>query len=242
MKAKAKERVEHHSCPERVAEQLRLAGGVNPFGEPMFRAVWGYDRIVAIHGEWQEFEQFVVKITAVPADIKPAVGEPEVLVPKNLGIVAGDSQTRLVTKLKRSVIETRLMPKYLPGNCWHLEMWRPPEEYGTPEQWSKAGEEILGLMTIDTSGPYPERGEYELCYPLTHDGTNDGEPLPLITDVVAELVRMIVTGRDRFTLQQRRAALEQEAYRKEQGFVRITEDRLRDGTRPFAGESFIVKP
>lgn len=242
MRDRAKERVEHHTCPGHVAEQLRLAGGINPFGEPLFRVVWGYDRIVPLHGEWQEFEQFMVKITAVPADIKPAPGEPEVLIPKNLGIVAGDSQTRLVTKLKRSVIETRFVPKYLPGNCWHLEMWRPPEEYGTPEQWSKAGVEVLGLLTVDTAGPYPARGEYELCYPLTHDGTNQGDPLPLVGEVVIELVRMIVAGRERFTLQQRRVAIEQEAIRKENGFVRITEDRLKDGLQPFAGEQFIVNP
>lgn len=244
MKQRSNEVVQHHTCPEHVAEQLRLAGGINRFGEPLFKVVWGYDRIVPIHGEWQEFEQFMVRITAVPRDVRPGIGEPEVLVPDELqkDIQAGYSQERLVTKLKRSIVETRLVPKYLPGNCWHLEMWRPPEEYGTPEQWKKAGEEVLGLMTIDTAGPYPSQGEYELCYPLTHDGSCDGQPIPLIPEAVTEIVRMIIVGRDRFTAQQRRAALMMEAERKDAGFVRITEDHLKDSLRPFAGEAFIVNP
>jgi len=217
----AKEAIEHHDCPENVTEQLRLAGGINRFGEPMFRVVWGYDRIVPISGEWQEFEQYVATLTDK---------------------VTKYSESRLITRLVRSVIETRLCPKYLPGNCWHLEMWRPPEEYGSPENWGKLGEEIIGLQTVDTAGPYPQFGEYELCYPLTHDGTNRGQPIPLVADVVSDIVKMIIAGRERFTMAQRRAAIEQEVQRKEDGFVRVTMDRLKDALPPFAGEAFVVRP
>ena len=242
MRSAAKELIEHHVCPNDVAEQLRLAGGINRFGEAMFRVVWGYDRIVSMHGEWQEFEQFVVKITAVPADIPVAQGEPLMKIPRELGVRAGDSQERLVTKLVRSVVETRQVPKYLPGNCWHLEMWRPPEEYGTPEQWKKAGIEQLGMMTVDTAGEYPSRGEYELCYPLTHDGTSSGQPIPLVSEAVTEIVRMIVVSRDSLSLQQRRSAIQQRIAREENGFVSQAEDRLKDSLRPYAGEKFIVVP
>lgn len=185
----------------------------------MFRVVWGYDRIVPIHGEWQDFEQFVAKLT----DKK-----------------TGYTESRHFTKLVRSVIETRHVPKYLPGNCWHLEMWRPASEYGTPEQWRKQGEEVLQGLTVDTSGPYPYEGEYELCYPLTHDGTTGGQPLPLVTDVVGEIVRMIVRGREQFSFQQRRAAIEQRVLHQEEGLKRRVIDELKDGMRPFAGESFVT--
>lgn len=183
--------------------------------------MWGWDRIVAIHGEWQDFEQFVGTLR----DKK-----------------TGYAESRTFTKLVKSVIETRQVPKYLPGNCWHLEMWRPPEEYGSPEQWGKAGEEVVGCMTIDTAGEYPSRGEYELCYPLTSDGTSQGISVPLVADVVVDLVGMIKTGRERFSFQQRKAAIEQELNRKEEGFVRVTEDMLKDSLPVFAGEPFIVKP
>jgi hypothetical protein len=221
MQSRKSERIEHHEPPESVVEQLRLAGGNNRFGEPNFKVCWGFNRIVPIHGEWQEFEQ-------VKATLRDKV--------------TGYGESRIVTRLKSSIVETRRVPKYLPGNCWHLEMWRPPEEYGTPESWSKAGEEVIGLQTIDTAGPFPERGEYELCYPLTHDGTNRGQPIPLVAEVVESIVRMIIVGRERFTLQQRKAAIEQRLIREENGFVRKTQDRLKDGLRPFAGESYIVKP
>lgn len=221
MRARSQETVEHRTCPEHVVEQLRIAGGINPFGDPQFRIVWGYDRIVKLHGEWQEFEQCMATLT---------------------DRLTGYTEQRLVTRLARSVVETREIPKYLPANCWHLEKWCSAETYGSPEQWREAGLEKLGTMTVDTSGPYPERGEYELCYPLTDDGTSNGQALPLVSDVVTELVRMIVKSRELFSLQQRRAAIEQEAKRKEDGFVRITQDRLKDGLRPFLGETYIVKP
>jgi hypothetical protein len=240
MRLRKNERVEHHTPSETVVENLRLAGGNNPFGESMFRVVWGYNRIVPIHGEWQEFEQYVARITAVPVDVPMGMGEPEVLIPKALGVRGGESQERFFTKLKRSVVETRLVPKYLPGNCWHLEMWCGPTL--TREQWKEAGKEKFGIMTVDTAGPYPDRGEYELCNPLTHDGTSHGQPIPLEPSVVYDLVRMLKVGRERFSLAQRRAAIEQEAVRREEGFVRVTQDRLRDGLRPFLGEEFITKP
>jgi hypothetical protein len=221
MRSSSKEVIEHPKCPKEVSDALERAGGLNRFSEPNFRVVWGYDRIVPISGEWQEFEQYVATLRDK---------------------LTGYTESRPITRLVRSVVETRMVPKYLPGNCWHLEMWRPPEEYGSPEAWGKLGEEVIGCQTVDTAGPYPSRGEYELCYPLTSDGTSHGTPIPLVAAVVEEIVRMIVVGRERFNLQHRKAAIEQEQRRKEDGFVRLTEDQLKDGLRPFAGESFIVKP
>jgi hypothetical protein len=151
------------------------------------------------------------------------------------------TETREFIKLDKSVIETRMVPKYLPGNCWHLEMWRPPEEYGSPENWRKAGEEVLQGMTVDTAGPFPARGEYELCYPLTDDASSHGKPLPLVADVVAEIVAQIRCGAERFNFQQRRAAIEQREIRKEEGFVKRTCDILKDGMPAFAGNEFVTK-
>jgi hypothetical protein len=121
-------------------------------------------------------------------------------------------------------------------------MWRPPEEYGSPEDWRKAGEEVLQGMTVDTAGPFPERGEYELCYPLTDDATSRGRPLPLIDDLVSELVKMIQFSRERFTFQQRRAAIEQREARKDEGFIQRTMAMFKDSMRPFAGEDFVTVP
>lgn len=204
-----------------MARELELAGGKNRFGEPTYRVIWGYDRIVPMNGMWQEFGFYDAKLTDK---------------------FTGFSETRRITKLEKEVIEMRLVPKYLPGNCWHLEKWCPPEMYGTPEDWKKKGEEVYGSYTVDTSGPFPERGEYELCFPLTHDGSSRGTPVPLETDVIAEIVNKIRISHEMFSMAQRAAAIEQRINREEKGFVRMTEDMLKDSLRPFAGETFIVKP
>lgn len=219
MRFSSKETPEHRTCPEHIAEALRVAGGENRFGEPNFRVVWGYDRIVPIHGQWEEWGNY-------QATLKD----------KHTGY----SETRHFSKLEKTVIETRHVPKYLPGNCWHLEMWRPPEEYGSPEEWSKLGEEVIKGLTIDTSGPFPSRGEYELCYPLTSDGTSRGTPVILVESVVEEIVNMIRRGREQFNFQQRKAAIEQREAKKEEGLVKRTCDILKDGMKPFAGEEFVT--
>jgi hypothetical protein len=212
------ERIEHHACPEFIQARLTASGGNNRFGEPRFRIVWGYDRIVPITGNWEEWEE-----TEIPDFLTK-------------------SGTRKQIRLVRSVIETRLVPKYLPGNCWHLECWRPPEEYGTPESWRKAGEEVIGGLTIDTAGEFPSRGEYELVMPLTVTGTYQGEPIPLSPGYVTMIVDLIRRSKEDYTMSQRKAAIEQEAARKDKEFTRVTVDRLKDGLRPFAGESFITVP
>ncbi len=213
--------IEHHECPENVKRELLLAGGINRFGEPNFVVTWGWDRLVPIYGEWQEWGKYQAKLT---------------------DRYTGHVQTREFVKLEKSVIETRIVPKYLPGNCWHLEMWRPPEEYGTPEQWGKLGEEVIGSMTLDTAGPYPERGEYELCYPLTDDCTSHGNPIPLVADVVAEIAARITQERGKHSFLQRRAAIEQRVRREEEGYVARAQEIMREGMRPFAGEKFVTVP
>lgn len=212
------ERVTHQECPEFIQKRLAVAGGTNRYGEPRFRIVWGYDRIVKITGQWEDWE------------------ETEIFDPFSR------SGSRKQIRLKRSVIETREVPKYLPANCWHLECWRPPEEYGTPESWRKAGEEVYGGLTVDTAGEFPSRGDYELVMPLTVDGTYRGAPIPLSPGYVTLIVDLIRRSKEDYTMSQRKAAIEQEAARKDNDFTRVTVDRLKDGLRPFAGETFVTVP
>jgi hypothetical protein len=221
MRQNANEAVERRDTPPEVTEELKLAGGLNRFGEPMFRVIWGFNRIVPMSGEWQEWEHSTAA-----------------LVDK----LTGFSQSRPVIRLVRSVIETRFEPKYLPANCWHLEKWCPPEEYGSPEVWRKQGEEVVQGLTVDTAGEFPSRGEYELVMPLTTDFTYDGKPLPLSSTLVGELARMVKVGTERYSLMQRRAAIEQRLKREEQGFTRKAIDIMKDGMRPYAGEAFVIVP
>ncbi len=47
---------ETHETPESLREQLRRAGGVNRFGEPNYRAVWGWSRLAWIGGKWTDHD------------------------------------------------------------------------------------------------------------------------------------------------------------------------------------------
>jgi hypothetical protein len=45
---------ETHETPRVVDEALRVAGGCNRFGEPNYRAVWGWSRLDWIGGKWED--------------------------------------------------------------------------------------------------------------------------------------------------------------------------------------------
>ena len=45
---------ETHDTPGEVARELALAGGSNRFGEPNYRAVWGWSRLDWIGGKWED--------------------------------------------------------------------------------------------------------------------------------------------------------------------------------------------
>lgn len=181
------EHIEHKDCPEFIAKRLELAGGLNPFGEPNFRVVWGFDRIVKMTGQWG--------------------GGP---------------------------VETREVPKYLPGNMWHLEAWCAPETYGTPETWGKLGEEVIGNMTVDTAGPFPSRGEYELCYTLSSNLGPDGVFVPLDVTTAELIVNMIKASRkETVSMQQRQSAIRQRLYRESRQRVTETAIELLDARPAF---------
>lgn len=43
---------ERHETPPSIERRLRLAGGVNRYGQPNYRAVWGWSRLSWIGGKW----------------------------------------------------------------------------------------------------------------------------------------------------------------------------------------------
>lgn len=47
---------ETHETPADVARALTFAGGCNRFGEPNYRAVWGWSRLDWIGGKWEDHD------------------------------------------------------------------------------------------------------------------------------------------------------------------------------------------
>ena len=48
---------ETHDTPENVAHRLARAGGINRFGEPNYRAVWGWNRLAWIGGKFEDRDE-----------------------------------------------------------------------------------------------------------------------------------------------------------------------------------------
>ena len=48
---------ETHETPEAVARRLALAGGCNRFGEPQYRAIWGWNRLAWIGGKFEDRDE-----------------------------------------------------------------------------------------------------------------------------------------------------------------------------------------
>lgn len=59
-----------------------------------------------------------------------------------------------------SVVETRMVPKYLEAiNRWAVEQWVPPDI--TEEQWAALTVKNIDGVMVETCGPYPANGDYE---------------------------------------------------------------------------------
>jgi hypothetical protein len=48
---------ETHRAPASVARRLHIAGGSNRFGEPNYRAVWGWSRLGWVGGKWEDRDE-----------------------------------------------------------------------------------------------------------------------------------------------------------------------------------------
>ena len=69
--------------------------------------------------------------------------------------------------LLRVQVTHKLTPKYPEAvNRWICEMWMPPEVFGTPESWELETVEWKEGQRIETLGPFPRQGDYELVFVL----------------------------------------------------------------------------
>lgn len=159
----------------------------------------------------------------------------------NYRLVWGESRIVPITGRwdDNGTIETRFEPKYFPTERWHLEKWCPPEDYGTPEKWELAGREIWGAVTVDTAGPFPSSGDYELVLTLQEPKT--GGYLPLDATVCEWLVQLLIRSRD-FSFWQRKQAIEQREERLKRQRIERRKSMLKDKLRPFCGNDFTTVP
>jgi hypothetical protein len=102
---------EHLKCPAEYQEHVNAIGGLNRFGDPNFRIVWGQSEFEVVRGRdanGREGAHTISKHANVPA--------------------------------------------------WFVEVWKPPECFGTPELWYTLGWDWE--LDTCTLGEYPFRGLY----------------------------------------------------------------------------------
>lgn len=103
--------LEHLECPPEYQEHVNQIGGLNRFGDPNFRIIWGQNGTETIYGtdaNGKRGAHVILKYGGVPA--------------------------------------------------WFVEIWKPPECFGTPEFWYA----VCWDWEADapTIGEYPWRGMY----------------------------------------------------------------------------------
>lgn len=91
------------------------------------------------------------------------------------------------TVLRREV-RHEWWPRYAPANSrFHLEVWRPPEFYGSPRQWQDQTRAWVRGMAVAQLGDYPRRGDYEHVATME---SPDGSYVEPVASVVADMIRL----------------------------------------------------
>ena len=67
----------------------------------------------------------------------------------------------------RRTVTCRLEPAYPEFvNRWLFECWLPPEAFGSEESWERDTVVWMEGQRVETLGPFPKRGDYDLCMVL----------------------------------------------------------------------------
>jgi hypothetical protein len=162
-------------CPNEYTEFLVRIGGLNPFGRPNFRLVWGESATNTIWGQME------------------------------------DGSCGQHVKLRYGGI-----PR------WNLEMWKPAEMFGSPEQWyAESYDPITGYHVC---GDYPFQGDY--CHHTRLHALNFA--------ILEELIPKIDKARG-MTFSQRKAIIEAEMEAEKQDRLKRGKDAYLDASPAFGG-------
>ncbi len=142
---------------------------------------------------------------------------------------------------KYAAYEYRQVPKSDPFFRWQIEKLLPPEFFGSPSYWYESTLEVVDGRNFYELGPYPERGEYELCFPIQ---TPAGEFLELSPSIVDFVVHAVERSR---YLVNRDKALSLEMLRRRQAQIEaeweaFADAVLDDAALPFHGDAHSVVP
>jgi hypothetical protein len=123
--------------------------------------------------------------------------------------------------------------------AWHLEEWKPPAYFGSPEDWyAKSWDANTGLHT---QGDYPFRGDY-ICQIQLYTRRFEGDKmiidaLPLNYEILELLVPAIFESRS-LTYSEVKYRTEQELAKQKQEFKNKSIDAYKNAQIPFHGNDW----
>lgn len=203
------------AVPKEINRRLLLLGGVNPYGQPMYRCVWGWSRRCVVHVPFNEWLQ-------QPSREHDEDG----VVHFNKGV------------LLRRRVEVRRIPKYQPASYFYVERWVPAWKFGTPEDFKDEFTKILDGERTMPIGEYPSTGEYEALCRISKKVCKCKEACPhpraFVYPTVEEMDAIVYGNRAAMeqSAAQRKAEDKAALERQKQQQETIIDDVTRDGFRP----------
>lgn len=202
--------------PKWIVDRLSLIGGLNTFGKPNYRVIWGGNRTHLVGGVFT----------------KPVTIKDDMIIGKECTIV-----TR--------VAEMRTLLKYHPER-WHLERWRGAEYYGLRENWYRdSWDEESQLHTMGdypTEGDYEHVFFLGMC---SHMRTGDtdwcmycqvsmGEYIPLEENyhLLEQQINLLRMSEDVLGTEVQRRALFMREDKKRLFRNAVVSERVRGALRP----------
>ncbi len=213
--------IEKREIPDWVAERIARLGGLNLYGRPNFRCIWGGNRTRLVGGMFN-------KVIQTRDDM-----------------IIGKVHTVVIP-----TAEMRTILSYHPFR-WHLEKWLPPECYGSREEWYERTWDEESKLHVQgdypTEGDYEHvfylgmcrhmrPGDIEWCGPCK---ITMGEYIPL-EENISLLERQIheLQLSAGVSAAEERAALFMREDKKRQAYRDIVGQRVRNAMRP----KLIVQP
>ncbi len=146
-------------------------------------------------------------------------------------------------------IGTEKRPKYPNAlNRYVLEMWRPPEYFGTPESWEEMFTEWIDGHRVETMGPFPANGDYDclLVIERVHmdkKGNVTKREFAPLTDTLCEALVQVAKLNRELPEQIKRTAISERHEREEKAKEERLIERIEDlGRAEFATKPNIIVP
>ena len=130
----------------------------------------------------------------------------------------------------RKVFEKRQCHKYLTKtDCWIMEIWEPPEFFGSPETWAAQTHEWEGGRGFSECGPYPSEGDYRYLTSFRHQGT--GAPTMPTEAIIERIFSRLGVPTQGDLLEERTRKEEEEKKRRKEACAGVLDEL------PFGGKT-----